>query len=176
MFVRRDAAPRRRNPKADNVSSSIHSRALLLPEKATVAPADTPPAGRNKLPRGQRARVLSRWISLITTHVTEFARNTGISWKPGVPSERKSEREKSLREFAILVAPRVFETFTVSGGKYRCLPADNRYFRQRYFIFVISRVSSVKCIAIILIKMPILYNKIFIYVVKAYVAHWHRED
>lgn len=48
--------------------------------------------------RGDNGRERSPWISLITTHVTEFARNIGISRKSGLlrkkDRQRKREREK----------------------------------------------------------------------------------
>jgi len=48
--------------------------------------------------RRDNGREHSPWISLITTHVTEFARNIGISRKSGFLTEKEREREREERK------------------------------------------------------------------------------
>lgn len=84
--------------KADDARRrlAIRFRTLLLPEKATAQLTSS--VGRDKLPRGQRARALS--VNFPYHNARVCPSNIGIPRKSGLPRERLNESKREEGSFA----------------------------------------------------------------------------
>lgn len=95
ITTHRVAAPRGMDPKRMTL---VVSRLFVF---AHFHFRKKPPRSWHRRPgainyRGDNGRERSPWISLITTHVTEFARNIGISRKSGLLRKSERERERTV--------------------------------------------------------------------------------
>lgn len=117
--------------------------------------------------RRDNGREHSPWISLITTHVTEFARSHRYISK--IRSSKRGRETGSLLKFAILAILLVWKLNLASDRQYRCFSTDKRVFNVDTLPSLLTgcryRYYSNK-----IVHPSITTNKMFICVVKIYVT------